>query len=48
MQISRLLIQEGICPSCGGDMNHWNQGIYECEGCGAMIPLDEIDEEDEI
>ncbi|MFS1513959.1 hypothetical protein VQL36_16155 [Chengkuizengella sp. SCS-71B] len=30
------MIDEIFCPSCGEEMNHWNQGIYECE-CGCMI-----------
>lgn len=40
-------MDEDICPACGGDMKHWSQGIYECDDCGAMVPLDEIYEEDE-
>lgn len=35
------LIEQSICPACGGDIEHWNQGIYECKDCGAMIPEDE-------
>ncbi|WP_144461801.1 hypothetical protein [Siminovitchia fortis] len=32
---------ENICPVCGeSELKHWNQGIYECEDCGAMIPGD--------
>jgi ribosomal protein L37AE/L43A len=38
------LIEDGICPACGGDLKHRNQGIYECEDCGVMIPLE--DDED--
>lgn len=37
------LLAEGVCPFCGGEIRHWNQGIYECQDCGAM--LDEEDEE---
>lgn len=32
------LLEEGIYPVCGGDIKHWNQGIYECTECGAMVP----------
>jgi ribosomal protein L37AE/L43A len=36
---------DNICPVCGESaMKHWNQGIYECEDCGAMIPLDDLEE----
>lgn len=35
---------EEICPSCGGDLKHWNQGIYECEDCGSMIDGDVLEE----
>ena len=34
-------LEEGICPACGGDVEYWNQGIYECEDCGAMFDGDE-------
>lgn len=34
-----------ICPSCGDEMKHWNQGIYECEDCDIMIPDDEEETE---
>jgi ribosomal protein L37AE/L43A len=30
-------MDEIFCPSCGEEMEHWNQGIYECEECGTMI-----------
>lgn len=33
-----------ICPLCGDEMNHRNQGIYECQDCDVMIPDD--DDED--
>ncbi|ETK27402.1 hypothetical protein [Paenibacillus larvae] len=33
-----------ICPFCGDEMEHWNQGIYECKDCEIMIP-DDIDDE---
>ncbi|WP_217807168.1 phage terminase large subunit family protein [Tuberibacillus sp. Marseille-P3662] len=26
-----------MCPVCGDEMEHWNQGIYECSECGVMI-----------
>ncbi|WP_267890458.1 hypothetical protein [Paenibacillus bouchesdurhonensis] len=39
------LLEEGVCPVCGGDIKHWNQGIYECQDCGAMIPDDDEDDE---
>lgn len=35
------LLEQGICPACGGCIKLWNQGIYECEDCGTMIPADE-------
>ncbi|WII39176.1 hypothetical protein [Paenibacillus thiaminolyticus] len=35
-----------LCPFCGDEMKHWNQGIYECENCDIMIPDDEDDEEE--
>lgn len=35
------LLDEGICPACGEDIQHWNQGIYECTECGAMVPRDD-------
>jgi len=35
-----------FCPSCGEEMVHWNQGIYECKECGSMIDNDAFDEED--
>lgn len=38
------LIEDGICPMCGGDIHHWHQEIYQCEDCGVMIPLE--DDED--
>ncbi|MFD3261882.1 hypothetical protein ACE3MQ_25100 [Paenibacillus lentus] len=38
------LLEEGICPACGGEITHWNQGIYECAECGAMIPCEEDEE----
>ncbi|MUG24753.1 hypothetical protein GNQ08_20505 [Paenibacillus macerans] len=41
------LLEEGICPLCGGDIKHWNQGIYECQDCGAMVPSDEGDDEED-
>jgi ribosomal protein L37AE/L43A len=28
------------CPSCGDEMKHWNQGIYECEDCDIMLDGD--------
>jgi transposase len=37
-----------ICPFCGEEMKHWNQGIYECEECGTMIDGDWIDEMKEL
>jgi tRNA(Ile2) C34 agmatinyltransferase TiaS len=33
-----------ICPVCGEDMKHWNQGIYECKDCGTMIAIEDLDE----
>lgn len=36
---------ELYCPSCGDEMEHWNQGIYECKDCGVMIDGDILDEE---
>ncbi|MDT2293260.1 hypothetical protein P7H15_10980 [Paenibacillus larvae] len=33
-----------ICPFCGDEMEHWNQGIYECKDCEVMIP-DDIDDD---
>ncbi len=33
-----------MCPLCGEEMEHWNQGIYECNECGSMIPQDDLDE----
>lgn len=35
-----------ICPSCGDEMKHWNQGIYECEDCNIMIDGECLDEMD--
>ncbi|MEK5069793.1 hypothetical protein [Sporosarcina sp. FSL K6-1508] len=40
-------MDEILCPSCGEEMKHWNQGIYECKECGTMIDGDIFDEEDE-
>lgn len=34
-------MEEDICHACGGDLKHWNQGIYECSDCGAMMPLED-------
>ncbi len=37
---------DNICPACGEcEMEHWNQGIYECPECGAMIPLEDVKED---
>ncbi|ALA12704.1 hypothetical protein ROSALIND_48 [Paenibacillus phage Rosalind] len=36
--------KEMICPFCGDEMEHWNQGIYECKDCEVMIP-DDIDDD---
>lgn len=33
-----------ICPFCGDEMEHWNQGIYECKDCNIMIPDDFVTE----
>jgi ribosomal protein L37AE/L43A len=33
-------MEDIICPSCGDEMEHWNQGIYECEDCGVMLDGD--------
>lgn len=39
---------ENICPVCGeSEIKHWNQGIYECEDCGAMVPIDCLQDIDE-
>ena len=34
-----------LCPFCGGEMEEWNQGIYECTECGNMVD-DSIYEEE--
>lgn len=36
-----------LCPACGGDMGHWNQGIYECISCGHMIDGEFFEDDDE-
>ncbi|BFH12316.1 hypothetical protein J6TS7_65080 [Paenibacillus dendritiformis] len=36
-----------LCPFCGDEMTHWNQGIYECKECNVMIPDEREDEDDE-
>ncbi|WP_194287443.1 hypothetical protein [Gracilibacillus oryzae] len=33
-----------ICPLCGEEMKHWNQGIYECPDCGNMMDGDDLEE----
>ncbi|WP_306792897.1 hypothetical protein [Neobacillus paridis] len=37
---------DNICPICGEEMEHWNQGIYECKECGAMIDISIFDDDD--
>jgi ribosomal protein L37AE/L43A len=32
------------CPFCGEEMEHWNQGIYECEECEVMIDGEVLEE----
>lgn len=32
------------CPSCGGDLKHWNQGIYECADCELMVDVDSLED----
>lgn len=38
-------MDEMLCPGCGDTMEHWNQGIYECKGCGNMMDCDFFEEE---
>lgn len=33
-----------LCPSCGDETKHWNQGIYECKDCGVMVDGDCLEE----
>lgn len=40
------LLEEGVCPICGGDIEHWNQGIYECKDCGSMLDGDVFENEE--
>lgn len=35
------LLEEGICPACSGDVEHWDQDIYECKDHGARFDGDE-------
>ena len=35
------------CPFCAEPMTHWNQGIYECEDCETMIPIDCLEDEED-
>lgn len=36
-----------ICFVCGGDLKHWNQGIYECRDCGNMVDEDIFEDDGE-
>lgn len=40
-------MDEMFCPACGGDMKHWNQGIYECKDCGNMMDGDFFEDDDD-
>ena len=35
-----------ICPACGDDLDHWNQGIYECRSCDYMVDSSIFDDEE--
>lgn len=39
---------DNICPICGEEMEHWNQGIYECLECGLMLPLGDLEDDEEF
>lgn len=39
---------EVFCPSCGEEMEYWNQGIYECKDCGTMIDGSMFDDDDDF
>lgn len=36
-----------FCPACGGGMQEWHNGIYECDVCGDMIDVEVWEEEEE-
>lgn len=36
-----------FCPSCGEEMNAWYGSICECPDCGAMLDIDELEEEED-
>lgn len=40
-------MEEIFCPACGEEMEHWNQGIYECKDCETMIDSSIFDGDDE-
>lgn len=38
------MMMDHICPNCGEEMEHWNQGIYECPSCGYMADGEVLEE----
>lgn len=37
-------MEDSICPFCGGEMEEFNQGIYECKDCENMMDSEIFDE----
>lgn len=48
--MSEIWSDEFICPTCGEDLEEWEEHIYECKECGTMIDVEifEVVEAEEI
>lgn len=42
------MMEDIICPSCGeSELELWHMDIYECPGCGVMIPSEVLEAAEE-